>query len=664
MLELLKKKKKTILKALGIMFVISIYLAMIFRHVLAGKSMSFNPITLIRDMPQTGFSFSMAVIIFLLMIGGIVLVAKKNNFDLFTFDERNFKYSDSGVYGTAGKLDSSDIDGYAKINTPQKAEGTILGQLDKSGKKLINTDMKSRMNKHVAVFGCSGSGKSRGYARPFIIQTVKRRESVIVTDPKGELYESTAQYLKDNGYIVRVFDLVHPDKSDGWDCLKELRGDEIRAQIFASVVIQNTGTGKGDVWDNAAMSLLKALMLRVERGHDYKTLGKQSIGDAYDLIQNPLGEKYLDTMFDSMSLAQDEQLCVGPYMTFKQGSDNMRGNIITGLSNRLQVFQADIIKRITAKDDIDLTLPAKKPCAYFCIMSDQHSALNFLSTLFFSFAFIDQVDYADTHGNKCPVPINYLLDEFPNIGTIADFEKKIATVRSRDINISVIFQNITQLEERYPNGKWQTILSNCDTHLLLGCNDPITAKFISDRAGETTVKVGTVQHEKIEPLISIGHKHSSGDGKRKIYTPDEILRFPLDRSLIIFRGKNVMEAYKYDFSQHPEANKFRDVPITERPSITDTEGRKRYEEQDRMYLESYLKQQEYGNRPENDDDDDTSEQNGIFSAVMSRFKPKDEPPPLKKEIPEGADIELDMSDFAEYWADEPLSNNEITFADE
>ena len=638
--------KRKFLKIIVLLFIIiaaSAYLALSFQFFTNKHAISFNPMDYIPVYMEFGFPIHSMVII-AIGIGIFVVVMMSGNSNTFKRDDRNFKYSNSGVYGTAALLNEAGIEGYAKIETPGKAKGTILGQVDTTGRKIINTDLKSRMNKHVAINGASGAGKSRCYARPFIIQCVKRRESVIVTDPKGELYESTAQYLKDNGYIVKIFDLVHPQKSDGWDCLKELRGDELRAQIFSNVVIKNTGNGKSDeFWDNASMSLLKALILRVERGSDFREKGEQHIGNAYELIQNPRGESYLDELFAVGALTKQESVCIGPYMTFKQGSENARGNIITGLATKMQVFQNEIIKKITSVDDIDLTLPAKKPCAYFCIMSDQHTTLNFLSTLFFTYAFIDQVEFADIQPSKrCPVPVNYLLDEFPNIGEIPDFDKKIATVRSRDINISIIFQSIGQLSERYPGKIWTSIIGNCDTQIMLGCNDEETAKFISNRSGETTVKVATLQHPKFESFFTLGHKHSSGDGKRKIFNPDEILRLPNNEEIIVLRGKDVWKAYKYDFSLHPESKKFRDVSIWERPDIDDVEGRAKYAKEDQRAIDEFYRK----NKIKTPSDE--------FIDYKSQTK--------DKQIKEGADVELENDNYKELDV-EVLSEDDFEIVD-
>lgn len=580
LLNYIKENKKKFIISFLVFGAILFYIILVYNNFFSGGfHFTLNPIALFKGIsgfPVAGF-FIAWILIYVFTVGYFLM----NKYKELKEDERNFKYSKSGIYGTAGMADIEDLKEkkYACVDTPEKTYGKILGQLDQSGKKLISINPKTALNRHIAVVGASGSGKSRALARPYIIQCVKKGESIVVTDPKGELYESTAKYLMDHGYKVRCLNLVHPEKSHRWDCLNELKGDEIRAQIFADVVIKNTGDGKGDVWDNAAMALLKALLLRVERGDDYEGVRK-NFGEAYKIIQNRGGEDYLDQIFAEDD-AEEQPIYMGPYMTFKQGSPNMRGNIITGLATRLQVLQNKVIRDITSgtpddvDDTIDLTAPADEKCAYFCIMSDQHSTLNFLSTLFFSFLFIDLVEHADaSEGNRCKIPVNFLLDEFPNIGSIPDFDKKIATVRSRFINIVLIFQNIPQMMEKYPLGKWEGILGNCDTMVCLGANDQTTAEFLSERTGIATVQVQTEQVPKFESMLSFGHNKSTGDGKRQIMNADEILRMEWAENLIIFRGQNVLKAYKYDFSKHPESSKFEECKIMrDIADIDDRDGR-------------------------------------------------------------------------------------------
>ena len=491
---------------------------------------------------------------------------KKGYFD----KERNFRYSEDGSYGTSGwaKIDEIIKDDIALVNNWKNTKGYILGQVTTKGDKIISINPKKmKGNNHIAIFGASGSGKSRAFARPYIIQAVEKKESLIVTDPKGELFEECAEFLRNNGYVVKIFNLVDPKYGDSWNCLNEIRNDELRAQVFADTIISNTASGKGgdSFWDNSEMNLLKALILRVHLGREF-TDDMKNMGTVYDLLIKSTGEAGLDAFFDIRRMPPmpdgsmpPEAKAIPSYNIFKQAPDNTRGGIILGLGTRLQIFQNEVIKTITKYDDIDLTLPGKKPCAYFCIMSDQDATLNFLSSLFFSFLFIDLVRYADNNGGRCDVPVNFVLDEFPNIGRIADFEKKISTVRSRGLNITVIFQAISQLQNRYPQGVWSEILANCDTHLFLGCNDPDTAKFISDRAGDVTIKVNSMRQSRrtrISPLYNDGVAENFGEGKRKLLTIDEVLRMPNNECLIIFRGHKVLKAFKYDYSNHPRAKEF------------------------------------------------------------------------------------------------------------
>lgn len=491
---------------------------------------------------------------------------KKGLFD----KERKFRYSEDGSYGTSGwaKIDEVVADDIAQVNNWKNTKGYILGQLTTKGDKIISINPKKmKGNNHIAIFGASGSGKSRAFARPYIIQAVEKKESLIVTDPKGELFEECAEFLRKNGYVVKIFNLVDPRYGDSWNCLNEIHNDELRAQVFADTIISNTASGKGgdSFWDNSEMNLLKALILRVHLGREF-TDDMKNMGTVYDLLIKSTGEAGLDAFFDLRRMppmpdgsSPPEAKAIPPYNIFKQAPDNTRGGIILGLGTRLQIFQNEVIKTITKYDDIDLTLPGRKPCAYFCIMSDQDATLNFLSSLFFSFLFIDLVRYADNNGGRCDVPVNFVLDEFPNIGRIADFEKKISTVRSRGLNITVIFQAISQLQNRYPQGVWSEILANCDTHLFLGCNDPDTAKFISDRAGDITIKVNSMRQSRktrISPIYNDGVAENFGEGKRKLLTIDEVLRMPNDECLIIFRGHKVLKAFKYDYSNHPRAKEF------------------------------------------------------------------------------------------------------------
>lgn len=487
--------------------------------------------------------------------GTLVFMIMKMGFgDKGTFDEeRNFTYSDKGTYGTSGFMTDEEIHKVLElVGDISKNKSVILGKLNG---KAVCLPENTRMNRNVAVFGASGSMKSRAYARNVVFQCVKRGESLIITDPKSELYNDLCIYLQKNGYIVKVFNLINPENSDSWNCLAEIEGQEIMAQLFCDVIIKNTGAAKGDhFWDNAEMNLLKALVLYVDQG--FPPEGK-NIGQAYKLLTLN-SEKELNSLFDMLPITHPAK---APYNLFRQASDTVRSGVIIGLGTRLQVFQNKLIRQITSHDEINLTQPGREKCAYFCITSDQDSTFDFLSSLFMSFVFIKLVRYADKYGEngKLPVPVHILADELANGGcTIADLTKKISTIRSRQLSISCIFQNLPQMQNRYPQNQWQEIIGNCDTQLFLGCTDEMTAEFISKRSGEVSVAVSSKAKQLNTWRVSDytpQYRETNSIGKRKLMTPDEVLRFPLDQALIILRGQKVLKVEKYDYTLHPESKK-------------------------------------------------------------------------------------------------------------
>ena len=467
---------------------------------------------------------------------------------------RNLNYSTKGTYGTSGFMTLEEMHQVLELtNDVKKHKGTILGKLNG---KAVCLPKDTRMNRNIAVYGASGSKKTRAFCVNMILQCAARKTSLVICDPKSELYEKTSEYLRDQGYTVRVFNLVTPSASDSWNCLAEVGGQELMAQLFCDVIIKNTGGEERDhFWDSAEMNLLKALVLYVSISYPKE---KQNIGEVYQLL-TASSEQDLKALFDVLPLTHPAK---APYNIFKQASEGVRGGVIIGLGSRLQVFQNKDIRSITAYNEIDLELPGKQPCAYYCITSDQDSTFDFLSSLFLSFVFIRLVRYADEHcpGGVLPVPVHVLGEELCACGVIPDLSRKISVIRSRNLSMSCVFQNLAGLQNRYPYNQWQEILGNCDVQLFLGCTDALTAEFISDRTGEVSISVtskakqlGTWRVSNYTPE----YRETSGVGRRKLMTMDEVLRMDVDKALIIIRGKNVLEVDKYDYSKHPEAKKLR-----------------------------------------------------------------------------------------------------------
>lgn len=439
--------------------------------------------------------------------------------------ERNFVYSNKGTYGTSGFMSEKEMKTVFNLTYDLKnCSGTVLGLYDG---KYICVPQNGRLNKNIAVYGASGSMKTRAFCINRILQAVQCGESLIICDPKSELYEKTSEYLRRKNYTVRVFNLVSPENSDSWNCLEEIQGDELMAQLFCDVIIKNTGSERGDhFWDSSEMNLLKALVLYVEQGYPAE---RKNMGEVYKLLTLS-SDKELNSLFDMLPPSHPAK---APYSIYRQASDTVRTGVIIGLGSRLQVFQMKKICNMTAFDEIDLELPGKQPCAYYCITSDQDSAFDFLSSLFLSFCFIKLVRYADKNceGGKLPTPVHILGEELTACGVIPDLSRKISVIRSRNISMSCVFQNLAGLQNRYPQNQWQEILGNSDIQLFLGCVDELTAKYISDRSGEVSVNVQSRAKQLSSMRISNytpQYRETDGVGRRKLLTMDEVLRLPTE----------------------------------------------------------------------------------------------------------------------------------------
>lgn len=474
--------------------------------------------------------------------------------------ERNLVYSKKGTYGTAGFLSEEKMKELLEVvSDVRQTDGIIVGELDG---KILAIPRHKGGNSNIAVYGSSGSMKSRAFCRNAIFQSVKRGDSIICTDPKAELYEDMSEYLRDSGYTVRVFNLVDPEHSDSWACLQEIGGDGTMAQILTDIIIKNTGSLKGDrFWDNAEANLLKAVVLYTACCYPPES---RNIGEAYQLLLFKSAQE-LDALFDVLPLSHPAR---APYQIYQQAADSVRSSILIGLGSRLQVFQSELIRRITSYDEIDLTLPGVERCAYFCVFSDQQSTFDFLSSLFFSFLFIKLVGFADScTGGRLPVAVNIIGDEWPNIGTVPDFYKKISTIRSRGIHMmGLCFQSIAQLQTRYPDTEWQILLSACDSQLFFGANDEATAKLVSNRTGE--ISVTTSSRSRVLGSWRISNytpefRETESTGKRKLLTPDEVLRLPADQALVMLHAQNVLKVNKFDYTRHPEAKKLRPVKASD-----------------------------------------------------------------------------------------------------
>ncbi len=521
---------------------------------------------LIRCFRQSFTSDGLKAMLIILAVGGGIFAYIKlhDKFDGKEYDPRGFAKSKTGAYGTASWMTENEMKDVLEIATPGKAEGIILGEYNGN---VVCLPKNTKLNRHIAIFGASGTMKSRAIIRNALFQAIKRSESVVITDPKGELYSDTAELFRSEGYEVKVFNLVHPEHSDSWNCMSDLQGDTLLAQDLTNVIIGNTSSGKGDhFWDNGEANLLKALVLYVDFDPS-RTPEMKNLPAVYQLLTQ-YSERQLTAMFEKLPMDHPAR---APYNLFAQASDTVRSGIIIGLGTRLQVLQNKSVAVITSRSDIDLTAPGKRKCAYFIILSDQNTTMAFLSSLFFSFLFTKLTRYADsTSEQRCDVPVNMILDEFNNIGKIgsaadgSDFARTLSVIRSRDIKVMMAVQSLGQLQNRYPNNLWLEILGNADLQLMLGCSDSETASFYSERAGEMSIQIDTtmtVRQTMAVAQVIPQYRHTEGQGRRKLLTPDEVLRLPNEELLCVIRGQNVLKLDKFDFTKHPMSKMIKRVSI-------------------------------------------------------------------------------------------------------
>lgn len=327
----------------------------------------------------------------LLLLGGAIVAYVKihDRFDGKEYDPRGFTKSKDGTYGTASWMMEKEMKEVLEVTPVSKAEGMILGEYKGNA---VCMPKDTRFNRHIAIFGASGTMKSRAVIRNALFQALLRGESVVITDPKGELYADTSELYRQDGYEVKVFNLVNPEHGDSWNCMSDLDGDTLMAQVLTNVIIGNTSSGKGDhFWDNGEGNLLKALILLVDQDRS-RSLDMKHLPAVYQMLtQN--SERQLTAMFEKLPLNHPAR---APYNLFAQSSDTVRSGIILGLGTRLQVLQNEAVRRITSQSDIDLSAPGRRKCAYYIILSDQDATMAFLSSLFFSFLFIKLTRYADS----------------------------------------------------------------------------------------------------------------------------------------------------------------------------------------------------------------------------------------------------------------------------
>lgn len=407
-------------------------------------------------------------------------------------------------------------------------------------------------NVNVLVVGGSGSGKSASYSIPNAYQMLG---SYVFTDPKGELYDKTAGYLKANGYDIKVLNLVNPENSDGYNPLMHIQS-EIDVDVIANTIIKgqdSDGKGSDPFWDNNAEMLLKSLIYYLLEKRPKEEINLTSCAEMVRAAASSNGTNLLRELMSELPLSHPARTNFQS-VEVVAGSEKTYSSILSTLQSKLGKFDSQEIANVTSTNTINFEDIANHKTAVYVISSDTHTAYNFLLTIFFAQMIQQLYNYADMNGGRLKVPTYFILDEFANIGQIPDFDKKISTSRSRGISFSVILQNLDQLEAVYEKS-YETIMGNCDTHVFLGSNSYKTVEYFSKQLGETTIARDTKSTNRDKNFSKQGYSTSDQIMGRALMTPDELRRMDNGLCIIFEKGLKPIKANKYYYFTKPTMNR-------------------------------------------------------------------------------------------------------------
>ena len=380
------------------------------------------------------------------------------------------------------------------------------------------------------------------------------------TDPKGELYDRTAGYLKAHGYKIKVLNLVRPEYSDGYNPLMHISSG-LDVDVIANTIIkgQKSEGGSADpFWDDSAEMLLKALIyyLLATRPEE-----EQNLASCAELVRAANTNGGNNLLTELMSQLPYDHPARMNYKSIEIAPEKTYSSILSSLQSKLGKFDSKEIAELTSTDTINFEEIGNEKTAVYVISSDTHTAYDFLLTIFFAQMIQQLYDYADQNGGALKEQTFFILDEFANIGKIPDFDKKISTSRSRKISFSVILQNIDQLEAVYEKS-YETIMGNCDTHVFLGSNSYKTVEYFSKALGEKTIERDSISVNRDRQNWRTGKSVSDQVMARALMTPDELRRMDNDLCIIYEKGIKPVKANKFYYFKHPMAKEMKRLEIS------------------------------------------------------------------------------------------------------
>lgn len=448
----------------------------------------------------------------------------------------------SAKWGNAGQVNKK----YENKAKPE--ENKILTQKTKIGLD----GRKHRRNLNVLVCGGSGAGKTRFYAKPNIMQA---NTSFVILDPKGENIRDTGGLLRAKGYDIKVLDLINMEKSYCYNPFVYLHSDNDIQKLVTNIFKNTTPKGsqsQDPFWDQAAMMLLLALVFYL---HYEAPPAEQNFPMVMEMIRS--GEvkedndeflSPLDRLFARLADRQPDHIALKYYRNYRSGSGKTLKSIQITLVARLEKFNLDSLAAITQSDEMELDRLGEKKTAIYAVIPDNDSSYNFIVGMLYTQLFQQLYYSADVkHGGRLPVHVHFVMDEFANVALPDEFDKLLSTMRSREISVSIIIQNLAQLKKLFEK-EWESIVGNCDEFLYLGGNEQSTHEYVSKLLGKETIDMNTYGQSKGRNGNYSTNWQISG---RELMTPDEVRMLDNKYALLFIRGERPIMDLKYDILKHP-----------------------------------------------------------------------------------------------------------------
>ena len=453
---------------------------------------------------------------------------------------------------------------------------------DQNGKNVILTKhvsigldgYKHRRNLNILVVGGSGSGKTRFFCKPGIMSV---NCSYLIVDPKGEMLRSTGYLLKDEGYDIKVFDLIHPRQSDGYNPFTYIRDDPDVLKLMDNLVKNTTppkGASNDPFWEKAEIALDSALMLYLlyeapveEQNFEMLMfmLECARVMEEDEQYQSPL-----DLLFQTLEERDPSHIAVREYKVYKQAAGKTAKSILVTASVRLAAFIFPQYAAMMQTDEMDFASMGERKRAIFCVIPVNDGSMNYLVSMLLTQCFQQLYLRADERYNgRLPVPVRVIQDEWANVAQPDSYPKVLATCRSYNIGINIIVQNIQSIKALYKD-EWEGIIGNCDTLLFLGGgNEPTSLEFVSKLLGKETVHTRTRGQTKGRSGSSSVNFQQTG---RDLMTPDEIRMLPTNDALLFIRGEKPVRDKKYNIKKHPNVRRTADgraKPYIHNPPVPD-----------------------------------------------------------------------------------------------